>query len=76
MIMLLNCLNINKHTINLEPGKQPLYKLIYSLSLAELKIFKIYIKANLANSFIQPFKSFIKVYIFLSKSLTKVFIYI
>ena len=47
-----NCSDINKHIINLEPGKQPPYKPIYSLGLVELVIFKIYIKTNLANRFI------------------------
>lgn len=50
-------LDINKHTINLEPGKQLLYKQIYSLGLVELETLKTYIEANLANRFIQPSKS-------------------
>ena len=32
--------NINKHTIDLEPDKQPPYKLIYSLGLVELETLK------------------------------------
>lgn len=49
--------NINKHTIDLEPGKQPSYILIYSLGPVELKTLKKYIKTNLANSSIWPSKS-------------------
>ena len=48
--------NINKHAIDLEPGKQPPYKSIYSLGLVELEIFKTYIENNLANGVIQPSK--------------------
>lgn len=51
-VVLFDCLNINKYIINLEPSKQLLYRLIYSLNLVELKTFKIYIKTNLANGFI------------------------
>ena len=47
---------INKHAIKLEKGKQPPYKLIYSLRLVELKTFKTYIKINLANWFIWRLK--------------------
>lgn len=50
---LFKCLNISKYTINLEFDKQLLYRLIYSLKLVEFKNFKIYIKINLANNFIQ-----------------------
>ena len=42
----------NKHAIELEEGKQTPYRPIYSLGLFELKIFKNYIKTNLANNFI------------------------
>ena len=48
---------INKHAIKLEEGKQPLFGLIYSLEPVELETLKIYIETNLANGFIQPFKS-------------------
>lgn len=43
---------INKYSINLEPDKQLLYSLIYSLEPVELEIVKTYIKTLLANSFI------------------------
>ena len=62
--VLSNRLNINKHIINLESDKQPLYKSIYSLSLVELKIFKTYIEVNLANRFFQPSKFLTWTYIF------------
>lgn len=48
---------INKYSIDLELGKKPLYRLIYSLGPIKLKIFKTYIKTNLANGFIWPSKS-------------------
>ena len=50
---------MNKHTIKLEEGKQPLFGLIYSLGPVELEILKTYININLANSFIRPFKSLV-----------------
>lgn len=50
-------LDINKHLIDLEPGKKPYYGSIYSQGLVELETFKIYIQTNLANSFICPSKS-------------------
>ena len=48
---------INEHTIELEESKQLPFGLIYSLKPVELEILKTYIKTNLANSFIQLFKS-------------------
>ena len=48
---------INEHAIKLEEGKQPLFRPIYSLGPVELETLKIYIKTNLANSFIRPSKS-------------------
>ena len=48
---------MNKHVIKLEEGKQPSFRPINSLGLVELKTLKIYIKINLANGFIRPFKS-------------------
>lgn len=50
------CFNINKHAIELEPGKLALYGPIYSLGPIELETLKTYIKTNLANSFIWPSK--------------------
>ena len=48
---------VNKHATKLEEGKKSPYKPIYSLELVELKTFKIYIKTNLANSFIKAWNS-------------------
>ena len=48
---------INNHAIELEDGKQPSYGPIYSLGPVELETLKAYIKTNLANGFIRPFKS-------------------
>ena len=48
---------INTHAIDLEEGKQLLYKPIYSLGPVELETLKTYIKTNLVNSFIRPSKS-------------------
>lgn len=47
----------NEHAINLEKSKQPTYWPIYSLGLVELETLKTYIETNLANDFIQLFKS-------------------
>ena len=54
---LLENTGINEHTIELEESKQPLFGSIYSLRLVELETLKIFIKTNLANNFIRPFKS-------------------
>ena len=48
---------MNDYIIKLEEGKQPLFSLIYSLGLVELETLKTYIKINLTNDFIWPFKS-------------------
>lgn len=48
--------DINKHSIIIEPGKQPPYGPIYNLDLVKLGILKAYIKTNLANNFIWPSK--------------------
>ena len=48
---------INKHAIELQVGKQPLYRLIYSLGPMELEILKTYIETHLKTGFIWPFKS-------------------
>ena len=46
----------NEHAIELEKNKQLSFRLIYSLRSVELETLKTYIKTNLANGFIQPFK--------------------
>ena len=43
---------INKYAIKLKKDKQPSFRLIYSLGSIKWKMLKIYIKTNLANSFI------------------------
>ena len=48
---------INEHAIELKEGKQPPFRPIYSLGPVELEMLKTYIKTNLAESFIRPFKS-------------------
>ena len=48
---------MNEHAIELEEGKQPSFGPIYSLGPVELETLKTYIKTNLANGFIRPFKS-------------------
>ena len=48
---------INEHTIKLDKNKQSLFGPIYSLGQLDIKMLKIYIEINLANSFIRPFKS-------------------
>ena len=45
-------IRMNKHVIKLKEIKQPFFRPIYSLGPIELKTLKIYIKINLANSFI------------------------
>ena len=62
-IKLPNYLTINKNNIDFKKDNQLAYKLIYCLRFIELETFKIFIKINLANSFIKPFKSFVGVLI-------------
>ncbi len=60
-------LDINKDTIELMNNYQPPYNSIYSLSPVELETLKAYIKNNLVNSFIKPFKSPAKALIFFNQ---------
>ena len=55
--LLLECTNLNKHTIKLEDDKQPPYRLIYSLRPVKLEILKTYIETYLKTGFIRPAKS-------------------
>lgn len=57
-------MRINNHTIKLKEDKKSLYCPIYSLKLVELKILKIEIKTNLANSFINFLQISDQVFIF------------
>ncbi len=52
--------NINEYLVDLKFGKQLLYGSIYSLESIKLETFKMYIRINLANGFIQFFKSLAK----------------
>lgn len=54
---LLKNTGINKYAIELIEGKQPIYGLIYSLSLLELETLKAYIEIHLKTRFIWPIKS-------------------
>ena len=58
---------MNEHAIKQEERKQQLFGPIYSLELIELETLKIYIKTNLANGFIWPFKFPAKVFILFDK---------
>ena len=49
-------MEINDYAIELIDDCQPPYGFIYSLGPVELEILKAYIKNNLANGFIKPFK--------------------
>ena len=62
-------LGTNKYIIDFTRGKQPSYRLIYSLKLVELETLKTYIKINLANSFMQLSHSFSKILILFIKKL-------
>ena len=55
---------MNNYTIELEKDKQLSFGPIYSLEPIKLETLKIYIKTNLANSFIKFFKSFASAFIF------------
>ncbi len=54
---LLEYTRINNHVVKLVDNWQPLYGPICSLWFEELETLKAYIKNNLANGFIRPFKS-------------------
>ena len=58
---------MNKHVIELEEDKELLFDLIYSLELIKLETLKTYIETNLANGFIQLFKSPARILIFFDK---------
>lgn len=75
-IILFNFLDINKYIIDMKPSKQPLDRSIYSLDTIKLKIFRIYIKTNLANRFIRSFKSLAKTFIFIFGSSIEASVYI
>ena len=59
----LEYIKMNDHIIKLEKSKQLFFNPIYSLELVKLEILKTYIKTNLANGFIWPFKSLVEILI-------------
>ena len=63
-------ISINGHAIELEEGKQLLYKPTYSLEPIELETLKTYIKTYLQIGFIQPSKSLAVAPILFDKSQT------
>ena len=67
VVELLENTRINKYAIKLEEDKQPPFGPIYSLEPVELKILKTYIKTNLTNNFIWPFKFLVRVSILFNR---------
>ena len=67
----LKYIKINNYNMKYIDDLQPLYNVIYSLSLVKLEILKTYIKKNLANSFINLSKSLTKIPIFFNKKLDR-----
>ncbi len=61
--------SINEHTIKLIEGKQPSYKLIYTLSPVELETLKTYIETYLKTGFIQPSRFLARASILFDKKL-------
>lgn len=64
VIVLFDHLDKNKHVIKLKLRIQLFYISIYNLGLIELETLKTYIEANLANKFIEPYKSLTEALIF------------
>ena len=62
---------MNEHAIKLEENKQLPFRPIYSLGLVELETLKTYIKTNLANGFIQSFKSPNRAFILFDRKLDR-----
>ncbi len=61
--------SMNEHVIKLIKGKQPPYRLIYTLNPMELKTLKTYIETYLKTRFIQPSKSLAVTFILFDKRL-------
>ena len=66
-------IEINEHIIQLKKSKQLLFDAIHSLRPIELEILKIYIETNVANGFIQLFKSPTRAFILFDKKPDKNF---
>lgn len=60
-------ISINKHTIELEEGKNPCYRPIYALNPVKLETLKAYIKTHLKIGFIRLSKSLANAFIFFDK---------
>ena len=67
VLVLLERIDLNKHAIKLEDGKQPPYGLIYSLGPVKLETLKTYIEIHFKTRFIWPSKSFASASIFFNK---------
>lgn len=67
IVELLEHTKINNYAIELIDSKQPSYRTIYSLRLIKLETLKTYIKINLANNFIRPFKFLVDILIFFAQ---------
>lgn len=70
---LLKQTKINIYIIKLEKSKQSFFSTIYSLRLVKLESLKTNNKTNLANGFIQLFKSFIGAFILFDRELDENF---
>lgn len=57
-------IEINNYIFKLVNSQQLLYKPIYILEPIELATLKAYIKTNLANGFVRPFKLLVSIPIF------------
>ena len=66
-------IRLNEYAIKLEEDKQLFFGPMYNLEPIKLEILKTYIKTNLANNFIWPFKSPAKAFILFNKKPNKSF---
>lgn len=74
--MLLKYIRANEYVIKLEKSKKPPYGSIFSLKPIEFKIFKSYMKINLANSFIRLSKLLTIISIFLDHRFNSNFLFV
>ena len=71
VVKLLKYTRINDYTIKLVDNWRFFYDSIDSLGIVKLEILKTYIKKNLINALIKPFKFFARAFIFFYKKLDK-----